>query len=64
MARPKKIAIEHKDLGLESEVLEESLPAWESNGWTRVDDGDSGDEELELFFADHDDPADPDADKE
>lgn len=68
MARP-KIAIEHKELGLSSAVLEETLPAWEANGWTRVDDVDSDENQDELpffrdFIAKNDDPADPDADKE
>lgn len=69
MARPKKIEIENKKLDLVSTVLEETLPAWESNGWTRVDDGvsDKGPEKVpasKVFAVKTDDPADPDADKE
>lgn len=63
MARPKKIAIWHIDLGLESEVLPESLPAWEANGWTRVDDGVDG-EEHEQRADDVTDPDEPGDNKE
>lgn len=58
MARKKKVAIEHKKLGLSSEVLEETLPAWELSGWTRVDDGDDVEDQLLLSFDDN--ATDPD----
>lgn len=35
------VAIEHKESGLESRVKPETLAAWEANGWTLVDDGNS-----------------------
>ena len=62
MARPKKIAIWHVELGLESEVLPETLPAWELNGWTRVDDGVDGEEQE--FVDDTTDPDETGANKE
>jgi hypothetical protein len=45
MPRPKQVKIT-KD-GQEGFCLESSLPAWERNGWTRADDGDS-EEEAEV----------------
>lgn len=60
MARPKKVSIEHKELGLgPSEVLEESLSGWLRGGWTLVDDKED-DEDLFLDFDDDtDDPDEP-----
>jgi hypothetical protein len=45
MAKPKYIEIE-KD-GQKGKCLPSSLPAWERNGWTAVDDGTSTEKDEE-----------------
>jgi hypothetical protein len=38
---PHPVRIEHRDLGLESTVIDSTLPVWEKRGWTVVDTADN-----------------------
>lgn len=39
MAESGWVDITHKETGLTSTVLESTVPAWETAGWTRADNG-------------------------
>lgn len=41
MPNKKTVKIVHPDLELEGEIVVSAISAWERNGWTVVDDGDS-----------------------
>lgn len=47
-----KVKIVHEETGQEAEVVDTSVPAWETAGWTRVDDEGSQKQEEAVTTGD------------